>query len=443
MISLKFIYREYILKKLKTTKPFKRGEVYWWKKRIPKTLQSLYEAKGFKPTHVFQKSLNTEDELLANLRCIDWDKWLYSGGDVVEDSGPSKAEIYERVLEEFKRVRIDPRYGVPEWDYIDDNLLNNIQSGELDPRDMETEDRARYAVLTGTPRPEEFMYTLRHCLRDYREIKAKDVTPKTLNKFDRAVDVFLGDRHDAPMTPIRMPIVAKWIDSLTDKAYGTKQDYVTRLAALWTFARTRGMVDEDRANPFLDQDLGKNDKKSTILMEDAQLLAILPHLKKPEDRLPPIIARHTGMRLGEVFHATLDTVDGILCFVVRETEDEEWKPKTNASIRVVPVRDSIKELVLEVFPKIKPDYAKAYSQKFGGIKKKLFPNTQRVLVFHSLRKTFITFAQRAKFSPEHVAWVVGHEEGKGNAMQALYMEGHTTEYMKEIIEKTPPLIGYN
>ena len=436
-----------LLKQRKPTKPFLRGDVYWWKKRIPKSLQAYYETKGFRPTHVFQKSLDTSDELLANLRCIDWDNWLYSGGETPEDNGPSKADIYERVLAEYMTLLPDPRHNTRP-DFLDDTLMQDIRDGEVDKRDLSIEDRAKLAVIvsdnTGRPKPEEFMYTLRSCLRDYRKVKANDVTLKTLNKFDRSVDVFLGDRPDMPMEPIKMSYVQNWIDDgLTDKAYGTKQDYVTRLAALWTYARQRGRVDENRANPFIDQDLGKNDKKTTLLMEDEQLLALLPHLKKPEDLLPPIIARHTGMRLGEVFHAKLDTVDGLLCFIVKETADDEWKPKTDASIRVVPVRDSIRELVLEVFPKIRPSYAKAYSQKFGRIKNELFPNTQRVLVFHSLRKTFITFALRQGHSTEHVAHVVGHEEGKGNAMTGRrYMEGHLPEFLKNIIETTPPLVGY-
>jgi integrase len=435
------------LKKREPTEPYRRGNVYWWKKRIPKELQEVYARQGFKPDHIFQKSLRTTDKVLAHLRCIDWDNWLWAGGDLSENTGPTKAEIYERVLREYAALSPDPVYGVlPE--FIDETTLQEVTSGQTDPRDLGVEDQAKLGVMLevrkGYPRPEEFMYSLKDCARDYRARHSDEVTPKTMDKFDRAVTVFLAGRHDAPIGLIRSPEVVLWLDSIKEKAYGTRKDYLVRLAALFTFARAREHVAEDKRNPFEDHKLGKNDKKSTQLMTDEQLLKILDAFKKPIDRLPAIIARHTGMRLGEVFHATLDTIDGVLCFVVKECKDDEWTPKTNASIREVPVRDSIKELVLEQFPDLNPSKAKAYGNKFGRIKSKVFPDTQRTLVFHSLRKTFITFALRKGFRTEHVAHVVGHEEGKGNAMTGrTYMDGHLPDFLKEIIESTPALEGYS
>ena len=435
------------MKGRRTTRPFLRGNVYWWKKRIPRELQDYYARKGFKPTHVFQKSLGTDDELLANLRCSDWDKWLYARGDTSEDNGPTKAEIYERVLLEFNGLVDDPVYGVPP-PFIDDDILQSIALGETDPRDLGVEDQARLAVILevrkGRPRPEEFMYSLKACARDYRARYTDDVTPKTMDKFDRAVTVFLDGRSDTSIGLIKSSEVVLWLDSIVGKAHGTRKDYLIRLAALFTFARSREHVAEDRRNPFEDHRLGKNDKKHTQLMTDEQLLQILNAFKRPADKLPAIIARHTGMRLGEIFHATLETLDGVLCFAVKECKEDEWSPKTDASVHNVPVRDSIKALVLEQFPGLKPSNAKAYSQKFGRYKNELFPHTQRILVFHSLRKTFATFAQRAKYSSEHVAWVIGHEQAKGNPMTGkLYMEGHDINYLKEIIENTPALEGYS
>ena len=49
--------------------------------------------------------------------------------------------------------------------------------------------------------------------------------------------------------------------------------------------------------------------------------------------------------------------------------------------------------------------------------------------------SFITEAQRAGYTEQQVAWLVGHEAGKGDAMTGkLYFKGYRLQLMKEIIE---------
>jgi len=422
-----------------------RAKTYWWKKRVPKQLDAVFVAQGYPSGHIFQKSLATHDPAVALVRAAAWDDWLKNGGDAVSTKNNTRAEMYDKLRAEYEATTPDERYGIRP-PLLNPDLVDAISQGDLHPDDLSPQDRAAFFVQRdleqGKGRPTEYMYSLRDCLKDYRAQKAEDVTPKTLNAFDRAVTLFLADRDDLTLNLIKSASVALWIDGLTrTTAHGTRQDHVNRLKALFNFAQSRGHVDPDRKNPFESHDLGKRDKKPYSMMTDEQLLQILAELKRPVDQLPPIIARHTGMRLGEIFNASLETIEGVLCFVVKELADGEWSPKTKAGIRNVPVRDSIKHLVDAEFHNLKT--AKGYSKKFTAVKQQLFPNTNRELVFHSLRKTFVTFAQRSGYSSEQVAWLVGHEDGKGNAMTGrLYMQGLTVTLLKEIIESTPPLEGF-
>ena len=87
---------------------------------------------------------------------------------------------------------------------------------------------------------------------------------------------------------------------------------------------------------------------------------------------------------------------------------------------------------------------KYYTKRFGNVKAKLYPGRSRELVFHSLRKTFVTEAQRAGYHTEQVAHVVGHAADKGHSMTGgVYMKGHKVKFLSEIVEAVKPLEGYD
>ena len=398
-------------------------------------------AQGYKSGHIFQISLETSAAAEAIAKAEDLNRWLESGGQGPTKQFNSLSQLYDSLHAQHKAAQPDERYGIRP-PLLNPDLDDAIQQGSLSPDDLNETDRAAFfasrEVDAGRARPAKYLYSLRDCLADFRKQKGGTVTSKTLNAHDRAVSVYLGKRNDIALDLIRSPDVALWLDSLVSTtAYGTRSDHTNRLKAMYIFAQKRGHVDGERRNPFEDQDLGKNDKTPVTLMSDGQLLAILAEMRSEIDRLPAIIARHSGMRLGEIFNSKLETVDGLLCFVIQETE-EGWTPKTTAGLRTVPVRKSIQDLVLKHHSSLGSPVS--YSKKFTRIKKKLFPDTERELVFHSLRKTFITLALQAGHSTEHVAHLCGHEEGKGNPMTGrLYMGGHKISFLSEIVESVEPL----
>jgi len=84
-----------------------------------------------------------------------------------------------------------------------------------------------------------------------------------------------------------------------------------------------------------------------------------------------------------------------------------------------------------------------YTKRFGNVKKKLYPDRNRTLVFHSLRHTFTTLAYRQGFNEQQISWITGHKDKRGSGESAKrYFHGYSVAYLSEIIESIPALIGY-
>ena len=167
-------------------------------------------------------------------------------------------------------------------------------------------------------------------------------------------------------------------------------------------------------------------------MEDDLLREIIGRMalnKHPHDGLISNLARSTGVRQGELFSSKLETHKGIVCLNVLDA-------KTPAGIRLVPIPDRLIEAVTEAHPSwVAKGKGSDFSKRFGKAKRSVVDD--RALAFHSLRVTFITWAGNTedRWTEQHVAWLVGHEEGKGDAMTGqLYFKGYNINLMKQIVE---------
>lgn len=288
--------------------------------------------------------------------------------------------------------------------------------------------------ISGQPRRPEYTYSLLDGLAAIKETKQNEVEAKTLNKYKRSVTVFLGNKTDVPLGSITYRQVAEWLDSIkSTTSHGTRSDYLSYLGQIYTQAQKREHV-APGVNPFRSQDHGKNKVESYRLMTDEVLAATLEILG-PDYSLPAIVARYSGMRLSEIFNAKLTQSDGVWCFEV--SPDESYRgSKTDAGNRLVPIRKCILD-------DVRASHGAwgnhdAYSKRFGRAKSKVLGKPDRTIAFHSLRVAFITYAGRARYTEQEVAWLVGHEEGKGDAMTGqLYFKGYTLDLMQEIVEAVP------
>ena len=395
-----------------------RRKTYWYQRRIPEALQSVL---GF---GMYSRSLKTHD-LATAVKLAEQinQKWQ----TLQDESRPSAA--YAKVLESVTEYPHELSDALAQSDPDD-------QSGVFSA--FPYTDRLTYHAaqerLSGKPRRPEYAYSLLDGRDALKASKQGEVETKTLAKYDRAVSVFLGAKADEPLGAITYADVAQWLDQIkTTASYGTRSDYLSYLGQIYEHAQRREHVSAG-VNPFRRQQHGKNEVQSYRLMDDDTLRAIL-ELLDTRDHLPALVARYSGMRLSEIFNSELAEVDGVWCFQVRPS-DSYRGAKTEAGNRTVPIR----KCLIDDVRASHGDWVNhaAYSKKFGRAKTKVLGHADRTMAFHSLRVAFITYAGRARYSEQQVAWLVGHEEGKGSAMTGqLYFKGYTLDLMQEIVEAVP------
>jgi integrase len=439
-----------------------RGTTYWWRHRVPEHLKPAFRNNGHNPNQELNYSLQTKDLATALARQKIAEAWMQSGGmgklDFIKprEHYLNQKQIWES-LENVTRPHMigNPFTDNPDDDrghptetidegkppLLDDNVMDKLSQGEMTEAQLTAEQYAALVIQQGHTMPEQYKYSLRDALADHRVRKEGEIKEKTLKAFEKSVEIYLDSKPDIAIDSIISEDVANWIDSLDGRlGYSSRKNHVNRLAQITKLAMSRGRC-ERRFNPFSEHDLGKDDRQSIEMMEDSELLNILANLSSDGDRAWAIIARHSGMRQAEVAYAELIVVDDVECFNVTEIAEEDFTPKTDASKRIVPIRKSILSLVKQYQPSL--TNAKDFSKRFGNVKRALYPDRPRVLCFHSLRKTFVTEAQRAGYHTEQVAHVVGHAENKGHAMTGgVYMKGHHIDLLAEIVEAVKPLEGY-
>ena len=402
-----------------------RHNVYWFQRRPP---TNLHEILGSKMVSV---NLHTTDLATAiRKRDIITSEWAALAKQ------KRKPELYNEALEAIKNQGdlSDSLGHVNEelMDTLSETGVNTQAVAETVLAQFSQADQAafwawRKLTVDDNP-PSDFQYSIRDGLAQIIPHKQGTITELHLDKYTVAVDLFMGKGEDCGLADIRKGSVVKWLDTL-EQSNSTKNTYLSCLGGIFEYAQDREYVDDQLVNPFKGIKLGKKDTKSYKMMSDDTLRAILSHLKA-KDHLPAILARRTGMRLSEVYNAQAELHDGIHCLVIEETAEYRGA-KTEAGNRLVPIPLDLVEAVLEEQPTW--NNHGAYSKRFGKAKAKVIDCRQTV--FHSLRVSFITYAQRQGWTEQNVAWLVGHEAGKGDAMTGkLYFKGYTLELMQKIIE---------
>jgi integrase len=421
-----------------------RGKVWQYRSRVPERLKDLFASNGNDPDKRIAISLLTTDPAIALFRKRLVESWLESGGvGIIDFVSPRQHYLEQSTL--LGKQPIDEIYGIRD-PIIDPSIIDGLQQGHTDPRMLTQQQWAAiYATLadvTGKPPPTKYMYSLRDALLGYKALRKGEIRDKTLAAYDRAVELYLDGKPDVSLDAIKSAEVALWLDGLKAKtAKATRVDHLARLIKLFTYARGREYC-LDRRNPFEDHDLGMADAKAVQPMSDSELLNILPKLSSDSDRAWAVLARHTGMRLAEICHATIVVDDGVVCFSVREIEEAEWTPKTTASTRLVPIRKSLIPYARKYQPKLKNP--KDFTKRFGNVKKKLYPDRNRILVFHSLRHSFVTMAYQAGYSELQVSFVSGHVSTRGTGESAkTYHHGYSVGLLSEIVEAIPALEGFD
>ena len=430
---------------------------------MPKSLHAIDSANGNDPSKIVQITLKTKDRAIALARKDIVDNWILNGR-IGKVDFISPREHYQNQLERYTNAPdvIRPTYdaaSVFEQPFSRENWVKTgeentgkdsfllretraaLSLGDMNESDLTQEQLAAYVVESEDPIPDRYKYSLRNALRDYRAFRTGEVSTKTLNTYDRAVSVFLGDTPDVALDALKKPQVVLWLDSIKSTyAYSSRSGFLRLLAELFAHSLDRELC-TDRSNPFSNHRLGKEKTEKVQQMLDTELLSILDILPKASDRAWAVLARYHGLRLAELAYAKIVVEDEIVCFHVTEIPEDKWKPKTTASKRYVPIRKCLIDYAREHQPNmVKP---KTFASRFSTRKCKLYPDRPRVLCFHSLRHRFITLAFQQGYTELQISWASGHVSGQGSGHASqTYFHGFSIALLSEIIESIPALEGF-
>lgn len=419
-----------------------RHKTYWYRRHVPNELAPIYG------TGTYETSLRTHD-LSTAIRMVEkinqeWEANRTTANDPQAALARAKKRVEEdhaKIEQLQEELREDP--DAPKGVFY--SLLHHLHTEEIEETLESGSLSARAYInvalnlLNGRELDEEFRFSLREGLALTTRLKANEVTPKYLRKYENAVNVFLGATKDVALERIRKQAVQSWVDDLK-VAPKTKRGYLSSLSVIFDAAQTRGKVSENLVNPFRGIDSGKLVSARYEIWSDEDLVQIINHPRlRDVDKAVVLIAFYSGMRVSEIFNCTLTTVDGIQCFQIAPN-DRYRGGKTEASNRLIPVHSELKEFVEGMLENLGGHGA--FQKRFKTAKDSVRPNDRRYSV-HSLRHSFTTRAQRSgKYTSEQVAWVTGHETAKGNVMTGRrYNHGPTIETLREIVESVDSLEG--
>ncbi|MGY0787957.1 tyrosine-type recombinase/integrase [Azospirillum argentinense] len=270
-------------------------------------------------------------------------------------------------------------------------------------------------------------------------------TPDNFRQYKTAVALFCESERDKSIHSIDRDTARRFRDYLhgrTDLAYGTCDQRMKKLSALFNFAHRENLT--ELANPFSgmelskatkeghgDEDPGKYLEPSVV---NTYLTEILPQFGFDNSmRWPFLVMLHTGMRVEECCGLRVDEVVqqwGVDCFHIRPRKEDNRTIKSGKA-RFTPIHHHLWDaLGFRAYVKDRRDSGKAmlfdfpqwrrqkYSAKFQEDMSKLRKPIEKARGInlgdqHDLRHTLVTLLREAGVSEEYRCLIVGHSPKSG------------------------------
>ncbi len=301
--------------------------------------------------------------------------------------------------------------------------------------------------------PHSYQITLGSAVTRYEaEQNAKGLKPKTVRKLLTAYGrfrVFIGNDPELPR--VRRSVVTAYIRDRASSGLSkaTIGNDLSFLAGAFKFAQDEGTIDDGFQNPFKGHSLatlGGKVARATYTLD--QVRALLTEASTDRDlQIGILTAYYTGMRLSEVFTATICALDGVSCWSVAEEGG-----KTEAATRLIPVHESLRAALikLDVLPaeskavEWQTPSDQALGKRFGRLKAVVMPRLgikdHSPYTFHSFRHGFVTALMSAGYTELEVADLSGHKKsaiGRTEAGRTYFGKQTITKLTKMISVITP------
>ena len=271
-------------------------------------------------------------------------------------------------------------------------------------------------------------------------LEINEVKPKTLDDFTSVVNHFLKSftyLHD-----VQTDQVSEWLLK-QGLSISTMKKKITALRGFLIIAGAPKHILDDVIS---ESKIPKSQRKAKSIdkrkhFEDVDLHTILAAVDDQDHMLTDLIklGMFTGCRIEELCSLKLENIT--------DTVLQIRNAKTDSGDRDVPIHVELRQLVTRLIAGSTDGYllsgltlnkygdrSNAIGKRFGRLKTKL--GFDRRLVFHSVRKSFITKLERAEVAPASIARVVGHEIGSQYSLAlSVYSAGLSEEQISAIVNK--------
>ncbi|WP_158538138.1 tyrosine-type recombinase/integrase [Corallincola holothuriorum] len=376
----------------------KRGNIWWYRRRVPASLQHLYPNQ----TDII-KSLHTDSLKLARLR----------RDEITATISAQLSSSYDPDRIRFKALVDQLRKEDPEtmWELEYQGFSNKSTEDE---REKDLVAAAAYNhVVHG--QKEAYTQTLRETLLSWK-VRNNKKPADTLNKVTQAVDSFLRHirQNDIALLSIHKKQVVAYVESLsTDFSQSTISSRLSRLRSVWKHAYQQGDIEKERS-PFHSLDLShfssqQGEKKQLFSALELQSILNADLQSNLHDLVR--LGLYTGARIGELCNVQIEditnTEHGYLMRIIQG--------KTASASRIIPIPKQACSIVTErLNSRSKGSLieleGKDASRTFSRFKTAHI-TTDKARTFHSLRVHYVTAAQRAGIKEFEAASIVGHATG--------------------------------
>jgi integrase len=412
----------------------KRGEIWWYQRRIPKDLQDQFSGES-----TIAKSLGTGDIREARLQRD------ILNGKLQERKFNAPSVNRHRFLELVQSMSEDKDNAPESWDeaYYLEQIQGKTKDIAVDepytPIDDEVFLHAYTTVNGRADHRSKYRITIKEALTNWSNQKRKTVSADSINKAKKSVDGFLKylTIYDIQLEDITKRQVNNYIELLLTKyTTSTARGYISRLRSIWNYCERLSEV--TTACPFDNHSFAggtETVKKKSFTLQEINLIKERISDEEPVKQLLVKLAVFTGCRISELCNLQVKHVisEGDIDAIYIE------KGKTDAATRVVPLTSELGERLKVLAESKSADDlllgldGKAMSRWFSRIKT-AHVSKDTAKTFHSFRVMFSTAMQRSEVIELKAAAILGH--ARGNTMTyGYYSDGYRLPQLKEAYDQ--------
>jgi len=422
----------------------KRGNIYWYQRRIPKNLLDQFNGKTS-----IEESLGTGDlrearrqrdilngrleERKFNAPNTNRHRFL----ELVQSMSEDRDNFPETWDEHYQLHKTVKKAGVGDLSNVENPLSEEYLNEET--IDDEVFIHAYTTVNGRKDHSDKYKITMKEALINWSQQKRKVVSADSISKAKKSVSEFLKHLklYDIQLEDISKKHVDGFIAVLLIKyKISTTRSYISRLRSIWNYCEQLSEV--TKACPFDGHSFAggsETNQKQSFTPQEINLIKEHIADEEPIKQLLVKLAAFTGCRISELCNLQAKDVifdDGIFAIGIQ-------KGKTDAATRVIPLTTELGErLVALASPKSEDDLllgleGKAMSRWFSRIKTANI-STDTTKSFHSFRVMFSTAMQRSGVSELKAAAILGHARGKTMTFR-YYSDGYTLPQLKEAYDQ--------